>query len=100
MDEFQSCTKGLTSPGTTHVVITPDDGADLPILPRVIYCQGEGTIIVRDSDGTDLPYTMAEGDRLACARNRGHRYLLRLVLMLGAGLIGAAVSGSGRRHKN
>jgi hypothetical protein len=35
MDEFQSFSKGLTSPATIHFAIQPDDAADLPILPRV-----------------------------------------------------------------
>ena len=64
MDEFASFTKGLTSPATMHFMISPDDTADLPVLPRVIYCQSEGTIVVRDAEGVDLPYTMASGDRI------------------------------------
>ena len=46
MDEFQTFTKGLTSPATTHFAIQPDDNSDLPILPRVIFCQTEGTIVI------------------------------------------------------
>lgn len=65
MDEFATFTKGLTSPATTHFIILPDDTADLPILPRVIYCEAEGTVMIRDSKGVDLPYTMVAGDRLA-----------------------------------
>lgn len=64
MDEFQSFTKGLTSPATKHFAIQPDDTADLPILPRVIYCEVEGTVVIRDSEGTDLAYTLAAGERL------------------------------------
>lgn len=64
MDEFQSFTKGLSSPATKHFAIQPDDAADLPILPRVIFCQTEGTVMIRDSEGVDLPYTMMAGDRL------------------------------------
>lgn len=64
MDEFATFTKGLTSPATRHFAIIPDDTADLPILPRVIYCQSEGTLVVRDSDGVALSYTMAAGDRI------------------------------------
>jgi hypothetical protein len=64
MDEFETFTKGLTSPATKHFAIIPDDNADLPVLPRVIYCQTEGTVIVRDADGISLPYTMTVGDRL------------------------------------
>ena len=72
MDEFESFTKGLTSPATKHFAIIPDDNADLPILPRVIYCHVEGTIVVRDSEGTTLPYTMVAGD---CIDFRGVRVM-------------------------
>lgn len=65
MDEFQTFTKGLTSPATTHFAIQPDDNNDLPILPRVIFCQTEGTIVIRDREGVDLPYTLMAGDQLA-----------------------------------
>lgn len=64
MDEFQDFTKGLTSPATKHFVITLDDNTDLPILPRVIYCETAGTIFIRDSEGVVLPYTLTSGDRL------------------------------------
>ncbi|MGC3940445.1 spike base protein, RCAP_Rcc01079 family [Roseobacter sp. EG26] len=64
MDEFEAFTKGLTSPATKHFAIIPDDNTDLPILPRVIYCQAEGTIVIRDSEGVSLPYTMIAGDRI------------------------------------
>lgn len=64
MDEFEAFTKGLNSPATRHFAILPDDAADLPILPRVIFCQTEGTIVIRDSAGTDLAYAMSAGDRL------------------------------------
>lgn len=64
MDEFESFTKGLTSPATRHFSIVPDDTTDLAILPRVIYCQVGGTIYIQDSAGEILPYTMVVGDRL------------------------------------
>ena len=64
MDEFESFTKGLTSLATRHFAITPDNDNDLPLLPRVIYCQAEGTVVIRDSEGNALPYTMSVGDRL------------------------------------
>jgi hypothetical protein len=64
MDEFETFTKGLTSPATKHFAIVPSDIADLPILPRVIYCQAEGTLFVQDDEGTVLPYAMRAGDRI------------------------------------
>lgn len=64
MDEFSDMNKGLTSPATLHFAIIPDDAADLPILPRVIYCQSAGDVAIRDEAGVDLIYTMNAGDRL------------------------------------
>jgi len=64
MDEFSDFQKGLTSPATRHFAIIPDDGADLAILPRVIYCNIAGDVAVRDAQGVDLTYTLAAGDRL------------------------------------
>ena len=64
MDEFEGLSKGLTSPATRHFTIIPSDSEYLPILPRVIYCQSEGTLMVRDAAGVDLPYSMMVGDRL------------------------------------
>lgn len=64
MDEFANFAKGLNSPATKHFVILPDDTADLPILPRVIYCASAGSVVIRDSDGVELTYTMESGDRL------------------------------------
>ena len=64
MDEFQSFTKGLSSPATKHFAIVPDDNADLPIIPRVIYCEAGGTVVIRDEAGVALPYTLASGDRI------------------------------------
>ena len=64
MDEFSELKKGLTSPATRHFVILPDDNADLPTLPRVIYCQSAGTVVIRDEAGVDLTYNLGAGDRL------------------------------------
>lgn len=64
MDEFSDFQKGLTSPATRHFAIVPDDNTDLPILPRVIYCEAAGTVVIRDSEGQDLTYSMVAGDRL------------------------------------
>ncbi len=64
MDEFKGMAKSLTSPATLHFVIMPDDANDLAILPRVIYCEAAGTLMVRDETGVVLGYSMATGDRL------------------------------------
>ena len=64
MDEFESFTKGLSSPATKHFAIVPDDNADLPLLPRSIYCESAGILVVRDQDGVALSYTMTAGSRI------------------------------------
>lgn len=64
MDEFQSHTKGLSSPATKHFAIVPDDDTDLPLIPRVIYCEVDGTIAIRDETGVTLTYSLVSGDRL------------------------------------
>ena len=64
MDEFSDLQKGLTSPATKHFAIVPNDTADLPILPRVIYCQSAGDVVIRDAAGVDLTYSLNAGDRL------------------------------------
>lgn len=60
-DNFSSLTKGLTSPATRHFAIVPDDGADLPSLPRAVYCEAAGTMAMVDADGVELSYTLAQG---------------------------------------
>lgn len=63
-DKFGSELPSITGPGTSHFAIAPSDTEDLPVLPRVIYCQADGDIVIRDRAGTDLLYSMIAGDRL------------------------------------
>ena len=63
-DKFESYVPGLTSPATEHFLITPSDTDDLPYLPRVIYCQIAGNIVVRNSVNVEQTYEMAARDRL------------------------------------
>lgn len=64
MDRYKDYASGLDSPATRHVQITPDNDNDLTFKPRAIYCNEAGAIVIRDSAGTDLSYTMAAGDLL------------------------------------
>jgi hypothetical protein len=50
--------------GTRHIQIVPNNSADLSELPKAIYCKAAGTVVVRDSAGTDLPYDMTAGQLL------------------------------------
>lgn len=63
-DKFGSELPSITGPATSHFEITPSDTQDLTILPRVIYCQVDGDIVILDSAGVALPYAMVAGDRL------------------------------------
>lgn len=46
-----------------HVAITPSDSADLP-REMLIYCTVAGNVVVRDSNGTNMTYTVVAGDIL------------------------------------
>lgn len=65
MDEFSTHSPGLTTPATRHFQIVPDDNADLPIMPRAIYCQVAGDIVIQDVHGTVLTYSLEAGDQLS-----------------------------------
>ena len=58
-DKFTSNAPGLTSPGSVHFEITPNDSADLDVLPRGIFVGGAGDITILDKDGTSATYTIA-----------------------------------------
>ncbi|WP_092932848.1 spike base protein, RCAP_Rcc01079 family [Rhizobium sp. 9140] len=54
----------ISSPARTHFAIVPNDQADLAVTPKAIWCQADGTIVVRDHLGVDLPYAMKVGQIL------------------------------------
>jgi hypothetical protein len=55
----------LTAPGIRHYVIVPDDNADLPIRPRaILLLDDNGTVMLRDEYGVDVPYIIKDGTRL------------------------------------
>jgi hypothetical protein len=53
-DHFDSFSSGLTSPVTGGFEVTPDDGADLTIMPRALMVAGGGDVSVILKDGTSL----------------------------------------------
>lgn len=68
MDQFDPLAgyaMASTAMGERHFEIVPSDTEDMPIRPRVIYCAEDGTAIVRDEAGVDLPYAMTAGTYLA-----------------------------------
>ncbi len=63
-DPFQHHARSLESPATRHFTVTPSDGTDLPLRPRVLYCAAAGSVMLRDAAGTDLAYALEAGDIL------------------------------------
>lgn len=63
-DPFVHHARGLDSPADFHAPITPSDSQDLPLRPRVLYCQTAGSAVIRDRAGNDLTYTLAAGQIL------------------------------------
>lgn len=54
----------LSAPCDAHFAITPDDGADLGIVPRALFCGGAGSVVLRDRNGTEAAYALAAGQIL------------------------------------
>lgn len=46
-----------------HMVITPDDAADLK-QPMIVYAGADGTITVQDHDGTEATYNLLAGQNV------------------------------------
>ena len=63
-DRYSDLGPSSTESGRRHFLIVPNDDEDLPILPRGIWCEEDGTIVIRDETGTDLPYTLFAGQFL------------------------------------
>ncbi|UWQ81921.1 hypothetical protein K3725_22180 (plasmid) [Leisingera sp. S132] len=64
-DPFASHRRGLESPAETHFAITPQDGTDLPVRPRVLRVLSGGDLAVRDAAGTVIVYPVASGETVA-----------------------------------
>lgn len=63
-DPFKSHSKGLTAPADQHFAITPNDSADLAVIPRAIRVGGSGDIVLRDKGGVDVTYPAVAGEVL------------------------------------
>ncbi|MBN9335373.1 hypothetical protein [Devosia sp.] len=64
MDPFASFASTPLTVGKHHFAVTPDDGADLPIRPRALYCAVDGNVVLTDEDGVDLTYPVVAGQVL------------------------------------
>lgn len=63
-DPFGRFQRTLTSPADRHFPITPADGVDLPLRPRVLRVLSGGTLALRDGQGTVIPYPVSAGETL------------------------------------
>lgn len=70
MDPFLNHSTGRSSPARRHLAIAPSDSADLPVIPRVIYCQTAGNVAIRDVAGVDVTYTVMAGQILPFSAQR------------------------------
>lgn len=64
MDYWNNHETSLTDPATRHFLIAPSDTENLPVVPRRIYCEADGTIVIVDETDVALPYPMLAGDVL------------------------------------
>jgi hypothetical protein len=62
-DPFNSYPVQLDSPASRHFTITPGN-SDLTQLPRMLYVQATGNLVMRDSAGTDVTYAVEVGQIL------------------------------------
>ena len=51
MDKFEDFTSDLVAPAREGAEIAPDDGKDLPALPRAIWIGGGGALSMVMADG-------------------------------------------------
>lgn len=62
IDPFTTHSRGLESPATHHLAITPQDGVDLPVRPRVLRVLTTGDLTLRDAAGTIITYAVTAGE--------------------------------------
>ena len=61
LDRFQAQRAGLSSPADAFAPITPNDGADLPILTRAVFVGGGGSLVVLDRHGVTATFQVGSG---------------------------------------
>jgi hypothetical protein len=61
---LENVPRSRIDPADRHFTITPDDDADLSIVPRAIRVGGAGNVVIRDGAGTDVTYAVTAGEVL------------------------------------
>lgn len=64
IDPFETFGRGLESPCAHHLDITPQNGVDLPIRPRVLRVLTSGDLSLRDEAGTVITYAVEAGETI------------------------------------
>jgi hypothetical protein len=62
-DPFETNAPGLTSPAGRHFAITPAN-TDLAIIPRALWVDDDGDLVIRDAGGVDVTYSVTAGQIL------------------------------------
>lgn len=63
-DEHAGFQESLSDPADSHVLITPNDSTDLATIPRGLFFNGAGDVVLRDKSGNDETYTVTAGQLL------------------------------------
>ena len=76
IDPFAHYRRGLESPVTHHLAITPQNGVDLPVRPRVLRVLTSGDLVLRDEAGTVITYAVEAGETMLSRRKSSLRGLV------------------------
>ncbi|MDF2140866.1 hypothetical protein [Paenirhodobacter sp. CAU 1674] len=60
-DKFKNHPESLESPASRMHLITPNDDADLPVIPRALWVQASGDLAIRDAAGTEVVIYVIQG---------------------------------------
>jgi hypothetical protein len=63
-DRFANNSDSVSDQGRRHFAITPSNSTDIADRPKALYCETAGTVVIRDEAGTDLTYTLVQGQIL------------------------------------
>jgi hypothetical protein len=63
--DFSSNTKGLTSPASIHLAISPPSATwTVDTAPRAFHCNAAGSLVIKDFAGTNATYEVLQGEIL------------------------------------
>ncbi|GAB4383267.1 spike base protein, RCAP_Rcc01079 family [Albidovulum sp.] len=71
MDKFSDYPTSLTAPARDAAPVTPDDVADLPVLPRALYVGQTGDLSLRVAGGQTVILQNVPAGTVLPVRSRG-----------------------------